>query len=174
VCTLDVDLPPGLVTGRRQLRVNGEGHAGFPGERRGDVWFDIEIKEHSLFQRRGDDLVCAVPISFSQAALGGPIDVPTLDGPFVHELECGRQCYDKIQLNGKGMPNRRTGRRGNLIAVLVVETPTNLTKRQEELLRELAEIDKKNVSPARKSFFDKIKSLFAGGDHEQRPEAAKQ
>jgi molecular chaperone DnaJ len=162
VCNLDVELPPGMVGGRRQVKVAGEGHAGYPGEPRGDVWFDIEVKEHPLFQRKGDDLICPVPISFSQAALGGPIEIPTLDGPILHELERGRQSYDKVQLTGKGMPNIRTRRRGNLIAVLVIETPTSLTKRQEELLRELAEIDHKNVSPNRKSFFDKLRTLFTG------------
>jgi molecular chaperone DnaJ len=131
------------------------------------------VRDHPLFQRKGDDLICPVPISFSQAALGGPIEIPTLDGPIVHELEHGRQSYDKVQLSGKGMPNPRTRRRGNLIAVLVLETPTNLTKRQEELLRELAEIDKKNVSPNRKSFFDKLRSLFASDGTAQHQETKK-
>jgi molecular chaperone DnaJ len=170
VCNLDVELPPGMVGGKRQVKISGEGHAGFPGEPRGDVWLDVDVRDHSLFQRKGDDLICAVPISFSQAALGGPIEIPTLDGAVVHELERGRQSYDKVPLSGKGMPNLRTRRRGNLIAVLIVETPTNLTKRQEELLRELAEIDHKNVSPNRKSFFDKLRTLFTGdGAAQQEP-----
>jgi molecular chaperone DnaJ len=173
VCALEVELPPGLSTGRRQFKVPGQGHAGFAGEPRGDVWFDIEVRDDQLFQRKGDDLYCAVPISFSQAALGGPIEIPTFDGPVMHELKPGHQSYERVQLTGKGMPNRRSGRRGHLIAVLIVETPTHLTKRQEELLRELAEIDKKNVSPNRKSFFDKIRSLFSGdgdGDGEAQGE----
>jgi molecular chaperone DnaJ len=97
--------------------------------------------------------------------------VPTLDGPLTHELQRGHQSHEAIRVHGKGMPNRRTGRRGDLVAFLIVETPTHLTKRQEELLRELAEIDQKNVSPHRKSFFDKLRGLFAAEDSEREPEA---
>ncbi len=114
-----------------------------------------------------------MPISFSQAALGGPIEVPTLDGTVSYELKRGHQSHETIRIGGKGMVNRRSGRRGNLIAVLLVETPTHLTKRQEELLRELAEIDKKHVSPHRKTFFDKIRSVLGGDGSEAKPETKK-
>src|SRR5262249_48134644 len=130
--------------------------------------FEVRIQEHPLFKRQRDELICQVPISFSQAALGGPIQVPTLDGPINHELTGPHQSNDIIRISGKGMPSRRTGRSGDLIVVLTVETPIHLTKRQEELFRELAEIDKKNVSPQRKSFFEKIRGLF-GGDNELEP-----
>jgi molecular chaperone DnaJ len=163
--TVDVQISPGVDKGSRQVQpLRGEGNAGEPGAPRGDLYFEIHIQDHSLFRREGDHLICQVPISFSQAALGGPVDVPTLDGPIAHELTRAHQSRDTVRLAGKGMPNFRSGRRGDLIVILVVETPTNLTKRQEELLRELAEIDKKNVTPERKSFFDKLRGLFAGDE----------
>jgi molecular chaperone DnaJ len=170
---LDVPVPAGVDTGRHQFVVRGEAHAGEPGEPRGDLYFNIKVKPHSLFRRKGDDLICPVPISFSQAALGGAIQVPTLDGPMVHEIKRGHQSYEELQFPGKGMPNGRSGRRGKLVAVLLVETPTNLTKRQEELFRELAEIEKKNVSPQRKSFFEKLRTLFAGDESDQPQETGK-
>src|SRR5262249_4035033 len=144
-----------------------------PGGPPGDLYFDVRVLDHPLFRREGDHLLCQVPISFSQAALGGPIEVPTLDGPVTYELRRGHQSHETIRIPGKGMPNRRAGRRGGVADGLVGETPTQLTKRQEELPRELAEIDKKNVSPHRKSFFDKIRSLFSGDEGEPAPEAQK-
>ena len=160
--TLQIEVPAGVDVGNRQLPpLHGEGNAGEAGAPRGDFYFDLRIPQHPLFQRDGDHLICQVPISVSQAALGGPIEVPTLDGSMTHELKRGHQSHETIRIYGKGMVNRRSGRRGDLIAVLLVETPTHLTKRQEELFRELAEIDKKHVSPHRKTFFDKIRSVLA-------------
>jgi len=172
--TLPIEVPAGVDNGNRQLApLPGEGNVGEAGAQRGSLFFEIRIQEHPLFRREGDDLVCQVPISFSQAALGGPIEVPTLDGTIIHELKRGHQSHESIRLSGKGMPNKRTGRRGDLIAFLIVETPTHLTKRQEELLRELVEIDKKNVSPHRKSFFDKIRGIFGNDAAEARAETKK-
>src|SRR5262249_10311164 len=148
--TLELEVPAGAFTGLRLAR-QGEGEAGEPGAPRGNFIYEILVKEHSLFHRDGDHLVCQVPVTFSQAALGGDIDVPTLDGPLVHALRPGTQAGDVVRLAGKGMPSLRTGRRGELRVIVLVETPRNLTKRQEEIFRELAEIDKKNVSPQRKS-----------------------
>jgi molecular chaperone DnaJ len=101
-----------------------------------------------------------VPVTISQAALGAEIEVPTLDGPLKQTFPKGLQSGDVLRVNGKGMPNVRGGRKGDLLVQVIVETPRNLTKKQEELLRELAELDHKNVSPARKSFFDKVKEFF--------------
>jgi molecular chaperone DnaJ len=173
--TLQVQLPAGVDNGARQIQpLRGEGNAGDPGGPRGDLYIEIRIQEHRFFRREGDHLICQVPISISQAALGGPVEIPTLDGPIVHELLRGHQSHQAIRLNGKGMVNLRSGRRGDLIVVLTVETPTQLTKRQEELLRELAEIDKKHVSPERKSFFETIRGLFSPGADGAAPEAAKE
>lgn len=174
--TLEVNLPAGMATGNR-VRLSGEGEAGDPGGRRGDLYVQVRVKDHPLFQRDGPHLVCRVPVTFSQAALGAEIEVPTLDGPVKHSLARGTQGGDVIRLAGRGLPSLRPdgrqGRRGDLLVQVVVETPRNLTRRQEELLRELAEIEHKNVSPQRKGFFEKVKDLFAAADAvEPAPTAA--
>ena len=174
--TLEIQIPPGVDNGRRQLSpLRGEGGVGEPGAARGDLYFEVHIREHPLFKREGDHLVVPeVPITFSQAALGGKIEVPTLDGPVEFELTRGVQSGDIFRVPGKGMPNLHSSRRGDLLFRAIVETPTHLTKRQEELLRELAEIDHKSVSPKRKTFFEKIRSLFTGDASEAKPgDAAK-
>jgi molecular chaperone DnaJ len=142
------------------IKLAGEGEAGDPGAPRGDLYCRLHVREHPLFKRDGDTLVCQVPITFSQAALGGEVEVPTLDGPITHHLKAGIQSHEVVRIPGKGMPNVRGKRRGDLLVVAIVETPRHLSKRQEELLRELSELDKKHVSPERKSFFEKIRSLF--------------
>jgi molecular chaperone DnaJ len=164
--TLDLEIPGGAFTGLRLVR-RGEGEAGEQGAPRGDFVYEVTVREHQLFRREGDHLICQVPITFSQAALGADIEVPTLDGPHTHPLKAGTQSGDVVRINGKGMPSVRTGRRGDLHVIVLVNTPRNLTKRQEELFRELAELDKKNVSPERKSFFDKIKDLFATSEKKE-------
>jgi molecular chaperone DnaJ len=159
--TVEVDIVPGISTGQG-IQVRGEGEAGEPGAPRGSLVVQIQVRDHPLFRREGNHLICQVPITFSQAALGATIDVPTLDGPLAQTIPAGIQSHEVIQLRGKGMPDVRSGRRGDLVAQLLVETPRSLTPRQEELLRELAELDHKNVSANRKGFFDKIKELFTG------------
>jgi molecular chaperone DnaJ len=167
--TLDVEVPPGVANGVR-LAVRGEGEAGDAGAPRGDLVVEIRVKEHNLFRREGDHLICQVPITFSQAALGAEIEIPTLAGPVTHALKAGTQAGDVVRLAGKGMPNLRNGRHGDLHVLVVVETPRNLTKRQEELFREMAELDQKHVSPQRKSFFDKIRDLFTPPDKQEGTE----
>jgi molecular chaperone DnaJ len=129
----------------------------------------VRVRQHPFFTRDGVHLICQVPITFSQAALGGEIEVPTLDGPVKQTLPRGVQAGDLVRIEGKGMPSLRGGRRGDLVAQIIVETPRNLTKRQEELLRELAEIDRSHVSPQRKSFLDKLRGLFSPAEP-QSPE----
>lgn len=159
--SIDVRIPAGVASGMEDV-YRGEGEAGQPGAPRGDLVVEFRVRDHPFFKRDGDHLVCQVPITFSQAALGGEIEVPSLEGRVLHNLQRGIQSGEAVRISGKGMPNLRSGRRGDLYVVVVVETPKNLTKRQEELLRELAEIDKKQVSPERKSFFEKIREYFAG------------
>src|SRR5262249_54039510 len=109
----------------------------------------------------GRDLHAGVPIPFSQAALGSAVEVPTLEGKAVTQnLKRGMQSGDQLRIPGQGMPHLRGGRRGDLVVHVKVETPRNLTKRQEELFRELAEIDQKHVPPQRKSFLDKVRDFF--------------
>ncbi len=160
---LEVNIPAGVDTGTA-IRISGEGEAGDPGAPRGDLYCVMRVREHSLFQRQEQHLICQVPITFSQAALGGEIEVPTLEGPLIRQLERGTQHGAVIRIPGKGMANLRGGRKGDLLVQIAVETPKHLNKRQEELLRELAELEKKNVSPQRKSFLDKLRDFFAGSE----------
>ncbi len=102
-----------------------------------------------------------MPITFSQAALGGEIEVPTLNGALQHHLKRGIQSGEIVRIPGKGMPSLRGTRHGDLLVAVFVETPRHLTKRQEELFRDLAEIDQKHVSPERKSFLEKLRRFFA-------------
>lgn len=159
---LDVQIPAGVDTGVR-VRLSGEGDAGEVGAPRGDLFIQVKVREHPLFHREGTHLLCEVPISFSQAALGSEIEVPTLQGREKLTLPRGTQHGDDFRLRGKGMPDirGRTGR-GDLIVHVLVETPKKLTKRQEELFRELAEIEQKHVAPQRKSFLDQLKGWFVG------------
>jgi molecular chaperone DnaJ len=157
---LTIDVPPGVDSGTR-IRLPGEGDAGEAGTPSGDLYCVIRVREHPLFHRQRQDLVCQVPLTFSQAALGGTIEVPSLDGPVPHALKRGTQSGDVIRLPGRGMPGLRGNRPGDLLVQLIVETPRNLTKRQEELFRELAEQEVGNVSPQRKSFLDKLKDFFS-------------
>jgi molecular chaperone DnaJ len=156
---IDVRIPPGVDTGMR-LCLRGEGEVGQPGGPRGDLYCYVHVADHPLFERQGSTILCRVPITFPQAALGGEIEVPTLDGREHLTIAAGTQTGERIRLRGKGMPNPRGGGRGDQFVEVFVETPHELTKRQEELLRELAELDQQNVSPHRKTFFEKLREYF--------------
>jgi molecular chaperone DnaJ len=157
---LQVRIPAGIEDGTT-LRVSGEGEPGEAGARRGDLYVGVRVKPHPVFERDGGHLLVEVPIAYAIAALGGPVDVPTLDGTKPLDIPRGTQSGTVLRLRGQGLPSPdgREGR-GDLLARVVIETPSKLTKRQEELLRELAEIENTHVSPQRKSFFKKIKDLF--------------
>jgi molecular chaperone DnaJ len=144
-----------------RLQVRGEGEVGDPGAPRGDLELIIRVAEHPDFRRDGSNLICAVPITFSQAALGAKIEIPTLTGKTTLNVPRGTQSHTEIRISGEGMPVLRGGRNGDLRVRVVVETPQQLTTRQEELLREMAEIEHKEVSPARKSLLERIKGLFS-------------
>ena len=118
------------------------------------------MKKHPFFERRRNDLVCQVPISFAQAALGAEVDVPTLDGPERLAVPRGTQSGDVLKISGRGMPDLHGRGRGDELVQVLVETPRHLTTRQEELLREFAEIEHEQVSPRRKSFFEKLRDYF--------------
>jgi len=155
---LTVNVPPGVDTGTR-IRLSGEGEAGEPGGPRGDLFCAIQVREHPLFQREGTHLICQVPITMSQAALGAELVVPTLHGSTTAHVKTGTQSGEVIRIPGEGIPSLRGGRRGDLIVQVVVETPKHLSQRQEELFRELAELDNKLVAPQRKSFLEKLKDF---------------
>ena len=161
-----VTIPPGVDNGM-SIRHDGYGDRGRRGGPPGDLYVVIKVRKHPLFVREGLDLHCEVPITFSQAALGGVIETPTLEGKVIpHTLKRGVQTGDEARIPGLGMPNltrdgRNDGRKGDLVLHLNVVTPRKLTKRQEELLRELGEIDGVNVSPEHKSFLERIKEFFS-------------
>jgi molecular chaperone DnaJ len=156
---LKVDIPPGVENGML-LQVRGQGEPGDPGAPRGNLRIQVLVRKHTFFERNRNDLFCQVPISFSQAVLGGDIEVPTLDGPDRLHVPRGTQSGDVLRLKGRGMPDIGGRGRGDELVEVVVETPRTLTARQEELFRELAELDHEDVSPKRKSFFEKLRDYF--------------
>ena len=142
------------------LQLRNQGEAGDPGAPRGNLRVQVQVRKHPFFERHRNDLVCQVPISFPQAALGGEIEVPTLDGPDRLMVPKGTQSGDVLKLKGRGMPDINGRGRGDELVEVHVETPRHLSTRQEELLRELAEIEHRDVSPKRKSFFEKLRDYF--------------
>ncbi len=157
--TRKVDIPAG-VDDRTRLRLSGEGEPSPNGGPPGDCYCFIHVAEHPLFQRRGQDLVCQVPINYPAAALGATIEVPTLDGPENLTIPAGTPTGETFTLRGRGMPDPRRHGRGDLLVQVHIEVPESLTPEHEDLLRKLAEVENANVTPIRKSFFEKLKELF--------------
>ena len=160
--TRKVDIPAGVDTGT-QLRLSGEGEPSPGGGPPGDCYCVIRVAEHALFHRDGRDLVCQIPISYSQAALGATLEVPTLDGREPLLVPAGSQPGEVFTLRGRGMPDVRHRGRGDLHVQITVEVPKKLSTQHEELLRQLAEIEQRDVSPKRQNFFEKIKHYFQNG-----------
>lgn len=157
---ISIQIPAGVEDGTR-LRLTGQGEPGENGASPGDLYCDIHVIPHPIFKRQGNDVLCEVPITFAQAALGHTIDVPTLKGNIIQvKIPKGIQNNEVIPIRGEGFPNMHGYGRGNLLVQVIVEVPTKMTSRQEELLREFAEIEKKNASPRQKKFFEKMKSFF--------------
>ncbi|VAX40785.1 Chaperone protein DnaJ, partial [hydrothermal vent metagenome] len=164
---LTVKIPAGVHEGQA-VRVQGEGEPPPPEASpqgqgiRGDLHVVIRVKEHPLFQRDGDNLVVELPISFSQAALGAEIDVPTIDGRRQLRIHAGAQHGDIYKLDGEGLPNLRSGRHGDLITIIRIEIPKKLSTKQQEILREFAETEDHSVLPESHGFWKKMKDLFGG------------
>ena len=161
--TLSVKIPAGVDDGDR-VRLSGEGESGVNGGPPGDLYVVVQLKAHSVFQREGADLHCEMPISFTVAALGGEITIPTLEGEAQIKIPAETQSGQVFRLRGKGIRPVRQTSAGDLMCHVVVETPVRLTDRQKELLRELEEINKKDGdkhNPRAKSFMDKVKDFFA-------------
>ena len=167
---LQVDVPPGVESGM-WLQLRNQGELGDVGGQRGNLRIQIVVKKHPFFERRRNDLVCQVPISFAQAALGAVVEVPTLDGPEDLEIPRGTQSGETLRIRGRGMPDIGGRTRGDELVEVSVETPRHLTARQEELLREFAEIEHEQVSPRRRSFFEKLRDYFT---EEAEPEDAEE
>nr|WP_246196146.1 molecular chaperone DnaJ [Aquisphaera giovannonii] len=156
---MQVDVPPGVESGMR-LQYRNQGELGDVGAPRGNLQIQVIVRRHPFFERRRNDLFCQVPISFAQAALGAEVEVPTLDGPDRIMVPRGTQSGEVLRIKGRGMPDINGRSRGDELVEVVVETPRHLTSRQEELLREFAEIEHHQVSPRRKSFLEKIRDYF--------------
>ena len=157
--TISVRIPPGVDHGTR-LRLAGEGEAGIAGGPNGDLYVAISIQPHELFERDGPDLHCRVPVTMVQAALGGQVEVPTLEGKVSIEIQSGTQSGKQMRLRGKGLPTLRSASRGDQLLHLFVETPTELSPAQRELLEKFAEETGTQVSPAHKGFLEKLRELF--------------
>jgi molecular chaperone DnaJ len=158
---LNVNIPAGVETGTR-IRLAGEGDAGLRGGPPGDLYIFIEVAEHDIFDRDGLNLACRVPVSFAKVALGGDIEVPTIDGGRARvKVPAGSQTGKQLRLRGKGMPALRGQGRGDMFIELAVETPVNLSAKQKELLREFDELSEGN-NPHGSSFFDQVKSFWDG------------
>lgn len=162
---LEVKVPAGVDNGM-QLCLRGEGEPGPGGGPRGDLYVDLRVKEHPLFQREGRNLLCQIPVTYTQLCLGAEIEIPLIRGRHDLQIPAGTQPDEAFRLSGKGLPDPHGGPRGDLFVHLRLEVPRRLVDRQEELLRELAEEEKSNVSAHRKSFFEKLKDYFVGDEDE--------
>ena len=161
--TLSVKIPAGVDEGDR-IRLSGEGEAGVNGGPPGDLYVVIHLGAHGVFQRDHNDLHCEMPISITTAALGGEIEIPTLDGYAKIKVPGETQTGKVFRLRGKGIKGVRAASPGDLLCHVVVETPVRLTERQKELLRELEEINRKDGdrhSPRAKGFMEKVREFFA-------------
>ncbi len=160
--TLSVNIPAGVEDGTR-IRLAGEGEAGARGAPQGDLYLFLQIKQHRLFHREGADIYCRVPIAMTTAALGGSVEVPTVDGGRAKvTIPAGAQTGQQFRLKGKGMSVLRSTARGDMFIEAVVETPVNLTKRQQDLLKEFEGTGgaDKSHSPESAGFFAKVKELW--------------
>ena len=155
-----MQIPAGIDEGQ-SIRARGEGCVGANGGPNGDLLVEIYLKRHPIFKRQGTEVYCEVPITFTQAALGAEIEVPTLDGKTTYEIPEGTQTGKEFILSGKGIPYlNNPNRRGGQHITVVVETPTKLTKEQRELLQKLDETLDNKSTPKRKKFFDTLKDFF--------------
>lgn len=158
--TLDVTIPPGVDSGTR-IRLSGKGEAGPFGSPPGDLYIFIHVKRHAVFEREGTTLITRVPITFTTAALGGQIDIPGLDGVSNKiDIPAGIQSGKQLRKRGVGMPVLQGRGRGDMVIEIMVETPTKLSARQKELLRELQDTETGDECPGSKGFFDRLKAAW--------------
>jgi molecular chaperone DnaJ len=160
---LEVAIPAGVDDGMR-VRLAGEGEASPNGGPAGDCYVFISVRRHKLFHRDGQNLILEMPISYTQAALGAEIDVPTLEGPDKLVIPRGTQSGEVFKLAGRGMPSPQGRRQGDLLVQTFIETPKKISSEQEELLRQLAELEHKDVLPERKNFLKRLTEYFAATD----------
>ncbi len=159
--TLEVDIPPGVDSGTR-IRLSGKGEAGPFGAPPGDLYIFLHVKRHKVFEREGTTLLTRVPITFTTAALGGSIEIPGMDGEMITvDIPAGIQSGKQLRKRGAGMPVLQGRGRGDLVIEISVETPTKLSSRQKELLRELQATETGEECPQSKGFFDRIKDAWS-------------
>ena len=165
--SLSVKIPAGIHDGQA-VRVPGEGEPPGPEQSpdgqgaRGDLHVVVRVKAHDFFERDGDHLLMEMPISFTQAALGAEVEMPTLDGKSTLKIKKGTQYGDLFRIDDAGLPNLRNGHMGDLIVVTKIETPKKLTKKQSELLRDFAKTEDKHVNPESHGFWKKITDIIGG------------
>jgi molecular chaperone DnaJ len=161
----EIQIPAGVDEGMR-VRIAGQGEPSPNGGPPGDCYCFVSVLQHPLFEREGQHLICRVPITYAQAALGCKLEVPTLSGRDEVTVPPGTQSSDVFRLSGKGMPDPRRRGLGDLLVQVAIEVPKRLSAEEEALLRELAKIENKHVAPHRKSFFEKLRNYFTGTDSE--------
>ncbi|HTG01153.1 MAG TPA: molecular chaperone DnaJ [Nitrospirota bacterium] len=157
--TLSVKIPAGVETGNT-IRLTGEGELGAYGGPPGDLYVFLTVEEHALFKREAQDIICEVPVSFTQAALGTEIDVPTLVGNAKLKIPAGTQPGHTFRLKGKGFPNLRGSGSGDQLCRIIIEVPTKLSSKQKELLQEFDRLSSDGSTPIVKSFLDKVREAF--------------
>jgi molecular chaperone DnaJ len=166
---LSVKVPPGVDTGTR-LKLTGEGEPGDRGGPPGDLYVVVHVQEHPIFVREDTEVICEVPISFTQAALGSSIDVPTLDGKVKMKIPSGTQSGKVFRLKAKGFPSlQQYGVRGDQHVRVTVEVPEKLSKKQRELLEQFAAISGEDAHPQAKGFLDKVREMFGADDDDHPP-----
>jgi molecular chaperone DnaJ len=156
---IKIKIPGGIDDGSR-LRITGNGEAGIRGGPRGDLYVVIHVKEHEIFERDGENLYCEIPVSFTTAAIGGEIHVPTLEGPAELKVPAGTQSGTVFKLRGKGMTILNNNARGDLMARLIIAVPKKLTAEQRKKLQEFAELVGEEVPSPEKSFIERAKEFF--------------
>jgi molecular chaperone DnaJ len=157
--TVDASVPAGVEDGTR-IRFTGYGEGGMHGGPPGDLYVVLHVKEHPFFEREGNDLHCVIPISFSQAALGAELVVPTLEGDHVLKMPDGTQSGTTLRIRGKGVPILNGHGKGDLFVEVRVQTPGKLNKRQRELLLELESMNRVENRPQRRTLLGKVKDIF--------------
>jgi len=156
---VSIKIPRGVHEGQG-IRVANEGEPGRGGGPRGDLYCYVRLKPHEFLHRDGNNLIAVVPISFTQATLGATIDVPSLNGAKQLKIPAGTQYGSVFRIKDQGLPDIRTGRTGDQLVHIIIETPAKLSTEQQELLREFAKTENKRVSPQSASFFEQLKKHF--------------
>jgi molecular chaperone DnaJ len=168
---LSVKVPPGVDTGTR-LKLTGEGEIGERGGPPGDLYVVVQVQEHPIFIREDTEVICEVPISFTQAALGAQIDVPTLDGKVKMKIPPGTQSGKVFRLKGKGIVSLSGFQRGDQHVRITVEVPEKLSRKQREILEQFAAISGEDAHPQSKSFLEKVRAMFGAEEPGQEEDVA--